>query len=148
MRVMVHSVATKSFLQPTTSAQVSFVQLYAGKVCTNLPAASSKVQKNYTYERPSGRTAMHSYCTRNTSCVGSDVRISSWSVWGWQLCRQAECRRRQRFCFTSNAPITVMSHLLRFAVGGDYEGVWTQQHALWEGHLPYMGNFTRKRLPL
>jgi len=26
-------------------------------------------------------------------------------------------------------------------VGGLWRGVWPQQHALWEGHLPYMGIF-------
>ena len=34
-----------------------------------------------------------------------------------------------------------MTHSPRLVVVGDFEGGWTQQHALWEGYLPYMRDF-------
>lgn len=34
-----------------------------------------------------------------------------------------------------------MPHPLRLVVDGNYEGRLPQQHALWDGHLPYYGKF-------
>ena len=61
------------------------------------------------------------------------------------VCHRTRLWRRWWFCciYIIVCPIiTVMSHPPRLMVGKNYEGVWPQQHVLWEGHLLYWGIVT------